>query len=184
MCCGCGESTCAELPDGVPTSTAGPRLVALTAMLMGCFRQSKRRVALFLEQILGQPCSPGWVVKLQHQTTAALRPGYEQLAAQLPAQAHVSLDETPSKEGPTKTWLWTCVAKQFTVFALRATRVRRGGTARRDVRRRGHLRSGESLLCGRRDGPLAMVLGALETRFSRTYRRRGPAGEAARPRPD
>lgn len=121
-CCGCGETTCAELPAGVSTCTAGPRLVALTAMLMGCFRQSKRRVALFLEQVLGQPCSPGWVVKLQNQATAALRPSYEQLAAQLPAQEQLSLDETPSKEGPTKAWLWTCVARKFTVFALRATR--------------------------------------------------------------
>jgi len=121
-CCGCGESTCADLPAGVPTCTAGPRLVALTAMLMGCFRQSKRRVAMFLEQILGQPCSPGWVVKLPNQTTAALRPAYEQLAAQLPAQDQLSVDETPSKEGPTKAWLWTCVAHAFTVFALHATR--------------------------------------------------------------
>jgi transposase len=121
-CVACGESTCGELLDGVPTSTAGPRLVAFTAMLMGCFRQSKRRVAMFLEQILGQPCSPGWVVKLQNQATAALRPAYEQLAAQLPAQDRLAVDETPSKEGPTKAWLWTCVAKRFTVFALRATR--------------------------------------------------------------
>jgi transposase len=97
-------------------------LVALTAMLMGCFRQSKRRVAMFLEQILGQPCSAGWVVKLQNQATAALRPAYERLAAQLPAQDQLSLDETPSKEGPTKAWLWTAVAQAFTVFALRATR--------------------------------------------------------------
>ena len=121
-CPGCGVSTCGELPDGVPTSTAGPRLVALTAMLMGCFRQSKRRVALFLEQILGQPCSPGWVVKLQTQATRALRPAYQALAARLPKQKQLSLDETPSKEGRTKAWLWTCVAKKFTVFAVRATR--------------------------------------------------------------
>lgn len=121
-CRDCGESTCAELPAGVPTSTAGPRLVALTAMLMGCFRQSKRRVAMFLEQVLDQPCSPGWVVKLQNQATAALRPVYEELAAQLPAQDQVSLDETPSKEGLTKAWLWTCVTSTFSVFALRATR--------------------------------------------------------------
>lgn len=52
----CGITTCGELPIGVPTSQAGPQLVAL---LMGCFKQSKRRVALFLEQVLNQPCSPG-----------------------------------------------------------------------------------------------------------------------------
>jgi transposase len=56
ICPCCQESTCAELPAGVPYSQAGPRLVALTALLMGCFRQSKRRVTLFLESVLEQPC--------------------------------------------------------------------------------------------------------------------------------
>jgi transposase len=121
-CCGCGTITCAELPPGVPTGQAGPRLIALTALLMGSFRQSKRRVALFLEQVLGQPCSPGWVVKLQRQATDALQPNWQELAEQLPTQANLGIDETPSKEGPVKSWLWTCVAKTFTVFALRPTR--------------------------------------------------------------
>jgi transposase len=118
----CGETTCGELPPGVPASQAGPRLVALVAILMGCFRQSKRRVALFLEQVLSQPCSPGWVVKLQSQATAALRPSYDQLVRQLPRQKVLGIDESPTKEGPAKAWLWTCVAAKFTVFALRKTR--------------------------------------------------------------
>jgi hypothetical protein len=70
VCPCCSTSTCADLPAGVPQSQAGPRLVALTALLMGCFKQSKRRVALFLEQVLNQPCSPGWVVTLHNQATA------------------------------------------------------------------------------------------------------------------
>lgn len=122
LACGCGARTCAVLPPGVPSGQAGPRLVALTALLMGCFRQSKRRVALFLEQVLNQPCSPGWVVKLQNQATAALRPCYEEAAAQLPDQEQLGIDETPTKQGSDKAWLWTCVAATFTVFALRTTR--------------------------------------------------------------
>jgi transposase len=121
-CLDCGITTCAELPAGVPAGQAGPQLVALVALLMGCFRQSKRRVSLFLEQVLGQPCSPGWVVKLQNQATAALRPGYEELAGQLPTQGVLAIDESPTKEGRVKAWLWTCVASTFTVFALRTTR--------------------------------------------------------------
>jgi transposase len=121
-CGGCGRTTCAELPPGVPASQAGPQLVALTALLMGCFRQSKRRVALFLTEILHQPCSPGWVVKLQRQATAALRPAYDELQQALPAQPVVGGDETPTKQGPTKAWLWTFVAPAFTVFAVRPTR--------------------------------------------------------------
>jgi transposase len=118
----CSTTTCGELPDGVPHSQAGPRLVALTALLMGCFKQSKRRVALFLEQVLNQPCSPGWVVKLQNQATAALRPAYEAAAKQLPTEPVLGIDESPTKEARTKSWLWTFVAGAYTVFAHRTTR--------------------------------------------------------------
>jgi len=96
--------------------------VALTALLMGCFKQSKRRVALFLEQVLNQPCSPGWVVKLQNQATAALMPAYEELAGQLPVEPVLGIDESPTKEARRKSWLWTFVAGSYTVFALRTTR--------------------------------------------------------------
>ena len=122
VCPCCRESTCGQLPAGVPQSQAGPRLVALTALLMGCFKQSKRRVALFLEQVLSQPCSPGWVVKLQNQATAALAPAYAELAQQLPAEDCLGIDESPTKEARTKSWLWVFVASTYTVFALRTTR--------------------------------------------------------------
>jgi transposase len=122
MCPCCRTSTCAELPAGVPHSQAGPRLVALTALLMGCFRQSKRRVALFLDYVLNQPCSPGWVVKLQQQATAAVTPAYDELAQQLSTEPVLGIDESPTKEGPAKAWLWVFVAASYTVFALRTTR--------------------------------------------------------------
>jgi transposase len=121
-CPGCSTSTCGELPAGVPQGQAGPRLVALTALLMGCFKQSKRRVALFLEQVLNQPCSAGWVVKLQDQATAALTPAYHELAAQLPTEPVLGIDESPTKEARQKSWLWTFVANSYTLFALRNTR--------------------------------------------------------------
>ena len=118
----CQKSTCAQLPAGVPQSQAGPRLVAFVALLMGCFKQSKRRVALFMEQIFNQPCSIGWVVKLQIQATAALTPAYEELASQLPTEQALGIDESPTKEARIKSWLWTFVARTYTVFALRTTR--------------------------------------------------------------
>lgn len=126
----CRETTCGQLPRGVPRSQAGPRLVALAALLMGCFKQSKRRVALFLEQVLSQPCSPGWVVKLQNQATAALTPAYEELAARLPTESVLGIDESPTKEARLKSWLWTFVAGSYTLFALRTTR---SGTVLQDL---------------------------------------------------
>jgi len=121
-CPSCGETTCAELPAGVPQGQSGPRLMAFVALLMAYYRQSKRRTAEFLGTLLGQPCSAALTVKIQNQVTAAARPSYEALAAQLPAQEQLSIDETGTKEANGKAWLWTFVARMFTVFAVRATR--------------------------------------------------------------
>jgi transposase len=122
VCACCGATTCAELPPGVPAGQSGPRLVAFAGLLMAYFRQSKRRTALFLEALLNQPCCPALAVKMQTQVTSALRPAYEELVQQLPAQPYLGGDESPTKEGSKKAWLWTFVAGLFTVFAMRRTR--------------------------------------------------------------
>jgi len=118
----CGETTCAELPAGVPQGQSGPRLMAFTALLMAYYRQSKRRTAEFLTTLLGQPCCAALTVKMQEQVTAAARSAYEELVAQLPTEEHVNADESPTKEKNRKAWLWTFVAQAFTVFTVRATR--------------------------------------------------------------
>ena len=68
-CPGCGTQNCAPLPDGVPTGQAGPRLLAFTGLLMGHFRQSKRRAASFLQDLLNVPCCAATTVKMQRQVS-------------------------------------------------------------------------------------------------------------------
>jgi transposase len=122
LVCSCGCSTCGDLPKGVPTGQAGPRLIAFGGLLMACFRQSKRRAAQFLSMILNQPASAGWMVLLQNRAAEAVKPAYDELAEQLPAQAVLNVDESPTKEGKLKGWVWTFVAKAFTFFACRTSR--------------------------------------------------------------
>lgn len=122
----CGETTCAELPAGVPTGQSGPRLVAFTGLLMAYFRQSKRRTALFLQDLLGQPCSPSLTVKLQNQVAQALEQPYQEVQASLPQEPQVFMDESPTKEANQKAWLWTAVAPCYAVFAIFLSRA---GTA-------------------------------------------------------
>ena len=122
LVCRCGCSTCGELPSGVPTGQAGPRLVAFCGVLLSSFKQSKRRAATFLSMILNQPASPGWMVSLQERAAAAVLPAYEELARQLPKEPVLHGDESPSKEGKAKSWIWTFVAKTFTLFACRTSR--------------------------------------------------------------
>lgn len=122
LVCACGTSTCGPLPPGVPTGQAGPRLIAFAGLLMACFRQSKRRAAQFLSMLLNQPACAGWLVRLQNRCAAAVQPAYDDLAARLPAQAVQHIDESPTKEGTTKAWVWTFVAPDFTLFACRTSR--------------------------------------------------------------
>jgi len=122
LVCSCGCSTCGELPEGVPTGQAGPRLIAFAALLMACFRQSKRRSALFMSTILNQPASPAWMVSLQNRAAEAVKPAYDELAEQLPLQDTLNIDESPSKEAADKAWIWTFVAAHFTFFACRTSR--------------------------------------------------------------
>ncbi len=122
LVCDCGCTTCGELPVGVPTGQAGPRLIAFSVLLMACFRQSKRRAAAFLSLILNQPARCGWMVALQNRAAEAVGPAYDELAGQLPVQAVLHVDESPTKEGKAKGWVWTFVAATFTVFACRTSR--------------------------------------------------------------
>src|SRR5579883_91826 len=122
LICNCGCSTCGALPAGAPSGQAGPRLTAFAGLLMACFRQSKRRAAQFLSTILNQPASAAWLVLLSNRCADAVRPAYDQLATQLPDQSVLHIDESPTKEGPAKSWVWTVVAKTFTFFACRTSR--------------------------------------------------------------
>lgn len=125
-CSHCGVSTCAELPSGVTQGQTGPRLMALTAMLMGHFRQSKRMTSEFLQDLLNLPGCPSLMVKIQKQVSKSLAKPHEELKNALAEQGNLCMDETPTKQGDTKAWLWTAVAKKFVVFSIFPSRA---GTA-------------------------------------------------------
>ena len=120
----CGISTLGPLPPEVPRGQCGPRLAAFTGLLMGHFRQSKRRAAAFLTDLLNVPCSPAWTVRIQNLVAAALAEPYDELTRQLPGQDHLFVDESPTREARRKAWLWTAVARRFAVFGVFADRSR------------------------------------------------------------
>ena len=120
----CGTQTCAPLPKDVPTGQCGPRLAAFTGLLMGHFRQSKRRAASFLGDLLNVPCSPAWMVKIQNRVSDALAEPYEELRSELQNQEQLFVDESPTKQNKSKAWLWVAVAPCFAVFGIFLSRKR------------------------------------------------------------
>lgn len=124
ICEHCGTQTCASLPTHVPKGQCGPRLAAFTGLLMGHFRQSKRRAASFLSSLLNVPCSAGWTVKIQNRVSEALAAPQEQLRSQLQHQPQLFVDESPTKQNKSKAWLWVAVAPMFAVFGIFLNRKR------------------------------------------------------------
>jgi transposase len=118
FCPGCGITTRASLPEGVPTGQCGPRLAAFTGLLMGHFRQSKRRASAFLGDLLNIPCSPAWTVKIQNLVSDSLESPYEELRGGLTDEKQLFVDESPTKEKGKKAWLWVAVAPLFAVFGI------------------------------------------------------------------
>lgn len=123
-CACCGITTLASLPAGVPTGQCGPQLAAFTGLLMGHFRQSKRRASMFLGDLLNIPCSPAWTVKIQNLVSESIAVPYEQLRGQLENQPQLFVDESPTREKQKKAWLWVAVAPMFAVFGIFGNRSR------------------------------------------------------------
>jgi len=120
----CGITIQASLPAGVPTGQCGPRLAAFTGLLMGHFRQSKRRASMFLGDLLNIPFSPACTVKIQNLVSDSIAVPYEQLRSQLERQPQLIVDESPTKEKRKKAWLWVAVAPIFAVFGIFGNRSR------------------------------------------------------------
>jgi transposase len=122
-CPGCGLTTCAALPAGVPSGRTGPRLQAVVALLTGAYRLSKRQVETLLEDLFGIPLSAGEVCALEQQTSSALAPVVEQLRQYCRTQP-ANVDETGWRQQKRRAWLWVAVTSLVTVFHIAWSRGR------------------------------------------------------------
>jgi transposase len=121
-CGGCGHITRATLPAGVTPDGCGPRLTAVSAMLSGRFRLSKRETAACLGDVFGADLAVGTVSALEQTVSAALAPVVAEAQAAVQQAASVNMDETGWREARRRVWLWTVVTATLTVFQIHASR--------------------------------------------------------------
>ena len=117
-CLGCGCTTQAEAPAGLPESTFGVGVHALAALLVGRFRQSKRLVAALFEVVYGLRVSPGSVCAMEKRVAAALDGPVAQARATLRTAAVVGKDETGWRLLKTKAWLWVTATDHLAIFTI------------------------------------------------------------------
>jgi transposase len=126
-CPDCGTSTCAALPDGVPTGGQGPRLEAVLALMTGAYRMSKRKVQTFCADVFGIPICAGQVCASEAAVAAATDAVVQELRDYIRGQP-ANVDETSWRQGRQRAWLWIAVARAVTVFTVALSRA--GSVAR------------------------------------------------------
>ena len=119
-CGGCGTMTRAKLPQG--TQTFGPRLRSTFALMTGRFRLSKREARQLAAEVFGVEISLGSVSNLERQVSESLDEAVEEARAYVRKQPVVHPDETGWRENKRKSWLWTAVTEQVSVFRISPSR--------------------------------------------------------------
>lgn len=122
--CNCGKTTRGHLPAEVSGSQFGPRLTALVGMLIGQERLSKRGVKRVLKTLYGIDISVGTVVARQQEVSYSLAEPYKAVAAHVKTAASRNIDETPWREDWQRTWLWSVVSPEATLFHISPNRKR------------------------------------------------------------
>ncbi len=129
-CVGCGRVTRAAVPAGVGADGCGPRLTAVTALLSGRYRLSKREVAACLDDLFGVDLAVGTVSALEQTMSVALEPVVVEAQTVVQQAPVVNMDETSWRQARRRVWLWAAVTATLTVFQIHASR---GGAVARTL---------------------------------------------------
>ena len=129
-CVCCGAKNRGTLPPEVAASQFGPNLVGLMALLMGCYRLSKRQVVDVLANCFDMHLAASSVVNQQRVVSAALAQPVEALQGYVQQQDACNVDETSWRQADQAKccWLWVVVTTLVTVFHIASSRS--GGIAR------------------------------------------------------
>jgi transposase len=117
-CSGCGTTTRAERPAGVPTGPFGPRLRAILTMFAGSYRLAKRPIQQLASDLFGLEISLGMIPKLERRAAEILEPVVAEVAAAIVAAPSAHIDETSWTEADEKMWLWVGQSDDLTVFTI------------------------------------------------------------------
>jgi len=117
-CLACGKRTRGDLPAGVPRRPFGARLTAVTALLSGRYRLSRREVRQLLRDLWAVRVSLGAVVRQEQAQSAALAPVVAEARAAVQQADVVNMDETGWRQEQQRAWLWTVVTAEVTVFRI------------------------------------------------------------------
>ena len=122
-CPKCDKTFVPTLPDELrKAGLVGPRLTALVGFLKGACHMSYSTLRKYFRDVIGVTISRGMLRKLVDKVSASLADPYEALAAMLPTEDRLNVDETGHKENGQRLWTWCFRAYLYTVYKISPSR--------------------------------------------------------------
>lgn len=116
--CSCGHTTCAALPGHVKTSSFGPRLTSIMAVLTGVYHLSRREAASAARDFFSVKISLGALSAMENRVSRAVEPAVDE-AWKEARQADVKhTDGTSWIQAGQTLQLWTIATMAVTVFKV------------------------------------------------------------------
>lgn len=118
-CACCGHRTLAAYnADVIPSSSFGPRLTAVVALLTGSYHLSRRKTVDLLQELFGVAMSLGSVSNLEARASAAIERPVEEAWEETERALVKHTDGTSWYEAGALKSLWTVATSMVTVFAI------------------------------------------------------------------
>lgn len=122
-CFTCGEVSIADLPNGVPNSSFGPRLMALIATLTGVFHLAKRDAIQLVRDLYSVDISEGSVINIEERVATALNKPYERIHRHVMSSILPKhFDETSWRNEGKNHWAWVASTSNATCFRIDTNR--------------------------------------------------------------
>ncbi|RMG72146.1 MAG: IS66 family transposase, partial [Bacteroidetes bacterium] len=121
-CSRCGLTRRARLPRGVPPAVTGPRLTAFIGTLLGSYHLSLRQLQRLLADVLGLRLALGTCSNLSARVAQALEGAHAQAQQAVQDAARVHIDETGHRHCAQRSWTWTAVTPEVSLFLIRPSR--------------------------------------------------------------
>lgn len=133
LTCGCcGQTTRAELPDGINSSGYGERLQSLVALLSGAYRLSHNQVKTLMRDLWQVNLSTGTVNRIRQRVSQKLSQVVNEARSYIMASGTAYVDETSWSQNNgdgnnpenASAWLWTAVSDNVAVYQVTLNRAR------------------------------------------------------------
>jgi transposase len=118
-----GKIYIAPMPDEIRKGGLfGADITALVAFMKGGCHTSFSTIKKFFKEIMHLDVSCGMLSKTTQKASKSLEAWYNKLAARLPNESYIGIDETGHKDEGKKHWTWCFQTPQYTLFHIDRSR--------------------------------------------------------------